>query len=209
MDNYEIYHSLCSLEDIVRQYPDSDEIVRELDLLANQLSTLNYRIAVIGEFKRGKSSLVNALLGTEILPTDILPTTAVINRIVYDNEQKIIIYFKDGRIENSKIENLINYATKLDSNKEKFAATIREIEVHYPFVFAQKNIELIDTPGLNDNEKMTATTIEVLDKIDTAIVVISATMPLSETEQSLISQLIEQKDIYHLTFVITNRKSSR
>ena len=203
MDNYVIYHSLCSLGDIVRKYPEGSDAAEEFSGLANQLSEQNYRVAVIGEFKRGKSSLVNAILGTEILPTDILPTTAVINRIVYDNEQKIIIYYKNGKIENSRIEALASYATKLDADKEKFAETIREIEVHYPFVFGQKHIELIDTPGLNDNEKMTSTTIEVLDKIDTAIVVISATMPLSETEQKLICQLIEQKDIYHLIFAVT------
>lgn len=203
MDNYEIYHSLCSLKDLVLKYSEGKDVAEELSSLANQLSEQSYRVAVIGEFKRGKSSLVNAILGTEILPTDILPTTAVINRIIYDNNQKIVIYYKDGRIENSRIEELADYATKLDADKEKFAETIREIEVHYPFVFGNRSIELIDTPGLNDNEKMTSTTIEVLDKIDTAIVVISATMPLSETEQSLVCQLIEQKDIYHLAFAVT------
>ena len=203
MNNYAMYHSLYSMSDVIGRYPEGQELANEFKMLAEQISSQIYRVAVIGEFKRGKSSLVNTLLGTEILPTDILPTTAVINRIVYDNEQKIIIYYKNGASEISSIESLSEYATKLDAEKERFAETIREIEVHFPFVLGQQHLELIDTPGLNDNEKMTSTTIEVLDRIDTAIVVISATMPLSETEQGLICQLIEQKDIYHLTFVIT------
>ena len=203
MDFYTLHHNIRNLNALVEKYPQGKEMKETLDELAKQISTRKYRVAVIGEFKRGKSSLVNCLLGTEILPTDILPTTAVINRIVYDTEQKIDIYYKDGRTEVSSIDSLSEYATKLDAEKEKFAETIKEIIVHYPSVFGQNNIELLDTPGLNDNERMTETTFEVLDKIDTALVVISAQEPLSITEQNLICTLIEQKDIYHLTFVVT------
>lgn len=203
MDFYSLHHNICNLSGLVEKYPQGKDTKEELDGLANQISTRKYRVAVIGEFKRGKSSLVNCLLGTEILPTDILPTTAVINRIVYDTEQKLDIHYKDGHTEVSDINSLSEYATKLDSEKEKFAETIKEIIVHYPSVFGQNNIELLDTPGLNDNESMTETTFEILDKIDTALVVISAQEPLSITEQNLICTLIEQKDIYHLTFVVT------
>ncbi|MBR5826669.1 MAG: dynamin family protein [Clostridia bacterium] len=203
MDFYSLYHNMCNLNTLVDKYPQGKDTHKELLELTEQISTKKYRVAVIGEFKRGKSSLVNCLLGTEILPTDILPTTAVINRVIYDTEQKIDIRYKNGEKEISTVESLAEYATKLDKEKEKFAETIKEIVVHYPSVLGQNNFEIIDTPGLNDNEKMTETTFEVFDKIDTAIVVISATSPLSISEQNLICSLIEQKDIYHLTFVIT------
>lgn len=203
MDNFELYHNLCSIKKIIDFYPGGKNASVEIEKLLGQFATKRYRVAVIGEFKRGKSSLVNTLLGTEILPTDILPTTAVINKIVYDTTQKIVINFKDGQIKETNIEEIHKYATKLDKDKEQMADTIREIVVHYPSIFGQNHIELIDTPGLNDNEIMSETTIEVLDKIDTAIVVISATIPLSMTEQKLICNLIEQKDIYHLMFVVT------
>lgn len=203
MDFYSLYHNMRNLNTLVDKYPQGKATQEELLELTEQISTKKYRVAVIGEFKRGKSSLVNCLLGTEILPTDILPTTAVINRVIYDTEQKIDIHYKNGEKEISTVESLAEYATKLDKEKEKFAETIKEIVVHYPSVLGQNNFEIIDTPGLNDNEKMTKTTFEVFDKIDTAIVVISATSPLSISEQDLICSLIEQKDIYHLTFVIT------
>lgn len=203
MDNFELYHNLSNIKNIIDLYPEGKKTADEIEHLFEQITKRRYRVAVIGEFKRGKSSLINTLLGTEILPTDILPTTAVINRIVYDTNQKIIIKFKNGQVKETGIEEIHKYATKLDSQKEKTADTIREIVVHYPSVFGRNNIEILDTPGLNDNEMMSKTTIEVLDKIDTAIVVISAVMPLSMTEQKLVCDLISQKNIYHLTFVIT------
>ncbi len=203
MNEYKLYHNLNVIQDIARTYIPENSIVIEIEDILQQLSTKLYRVAVIGEFKRGKSSLINTLLGTEVLPTDILPATAVVNRIVYSPTQKIVIHYKDGTSEETTIDELHNYATKLDAAKEKTANTIREIIVHYPSYFCQNHIELLDTPGLNDDEVMTETTFEVLDKIDTALVVISATMPLSMTEQNLICNLIEQMDIYHLIFVVT------
>lgn len=200
MDKFAIYHSIKSAQSIVSQYPAAADIAAELANLARQLSSRTYRVAVIGEFKRGKSSLVNCILGTEILPTDILPTTAVVNRIVYGTEKKIEIRYKDGTVKNATVSELAEYATKKNDTN---AALIREIVVHYPALFCQNNVELLDTPGLNDDEFMDRTTLDVLDKIDTALVVTHASYPVSETEKNLICRLIEQEDIYHLTFVAT------
>lgn len=200
MDKYAVYHNIKSVQSIVAQYPAAASISQELINLADQLASRVYRVAVIGEFKRGKSSLVNCILGTEILPTDILPTTAVVNRIVYGTDQKIEICYKNGTIKDTSVEELAEYATK---KNEMNAAQIWEIVVHYPAVFCQNNIELLDTPGLNDDEFMDKTTLDVLDKIDTAIVTTHASYPVSETEKKLICRLIEQDDIYHLTFVAT------
>lgn len=200
MDKFAVYHSIKSVQTIAAQYPAAADISTALASLAQQLSSRTYRVAVIGEFKRGKSSLVNCILGTEILPTDILPTTAVVNRIVYGTEQKIEIRYKDGTSKNTTVSELAEYATKKNNTN---ASLIREIVVHYPALFCQNNVELLDTPGLNDDEFMDKTTLDVLDKIDTALVVTHASYPVSETEKKLICRLIEQDDIYHLTFVAT------
>ena len=84
MDHFALYHNLCAIRELLAHYPAGQSLVEQIDLQLEQFSSRRYRVAVIGEFKRGKSSLVNTLLGTEILPTDILPTTAVVNRILYD-----------------------------------------------------------------------------------------------------------------------------
>lgn len=174
--------------------------IREMKEL---LRSHRYRVAVIGEFKRGKSSLLNALLGAEVLPTDVLPTTAVVTRILYGREKRLRILFHDGREERHDLNALARYGTKLDAQSEALAQTVREMEVTYPTAMGKEFIELIDTPGLNDNEQMSAVTLGVLGEIDAALVVLSARQPLSETEQSLIVQLIEQQDIRQILFVVS------
>ena len=203
MDKFAVYHHIKNIQSVAQDYCEGNKVAAELASVAEQISTKKYRVAVIGEFKRGKSSLVNCILGTQLLPTDVLPTTAVVNRIVYGTESKIEINYKDGKSEIRSVQELSDYATKLDKEKELRAQEIREIVISYPSVFCQNNIELLDTPGLNDDEFMDKTTMDVLDKIDTAIVVTKADIAVSETEKNLICRLIEQDDIYNLTFVVT------
>ena len=203
MDPFRLHHGLSNIRAVLLRYPPMEEIAQEIAQLLEQMRSRRYRVAVIGEFKRGKSSLVNALLGVEALPTNCLPTTAVINRVVYDTQQKIVIHYKNGGTEEQPIGRLREYATKTDKEKEARALTIRSIDVHYPSVFNRGGIELLDTPGLNEHETMTETTLSVLDEIDTAVVVLHAAMPLSLSEQDLIGSLIEQRKIYHLTFAVS------
>src|SRR6476660_5374268 len=61
------------LEPVVKR---SDEVLRRIEGDV-------FRIAVVGEFKRGKSTLINALMGREILPADVLPCSATVNRVTY------------------------------------------------------------------------------------------------------------------------------
>lgn len=215
MNEFQLYEILCTTESVAAQYPAGEEIRARIGQAKEAVSTRRYRIAVVGEFKKGKSSLINALVGSNLLPTDVLPTTAVVNRIVFGESRKIAIHYKNGTVEQKTVDDLEQYATKLDAQKEERSAQIREIVIEYPSVFCQNRIEIIDTPGLNDNEQMSEVTWGILDEIDTALVTISAGMPLSMTERDLILELIGRVGIRHITFVITfidqisNRKSEQ
>ncbi len=204
MNHFELYEQLLTIENIARQYQGSHACVAEIDKIQQAISSQQYRVAVIGEFKRGKSSLVNAIIGAEVLPTDILPMTAAVTRVTFGSERKILIRYKDGHTEEQTVEQLVEYATKYDEEKARRAATISEIEVTYPSVFCQNHIDIIDTPGLNDNETMTEVTLSVLGDVDAAIIVISASQPLSMTEKQLIVDLIGKRQIRHLIFAITH-----
>jgi predicted GTPase len=139
----------------------------------------------MGEFRRGKSSLINALLGLNVLPSDVTPTTATINRITFGTEPKATIHFMDGRKSDINISELQSYVTKLTEENEKTALSIREAVIYYPTVICQNHVDIIDTPGLNDDETMTRTTINILNDIDAVIVTVSALFPYSETEKTL------------------------
>lgn len=204
MNQFVIYEQLCDLEDIAGRYEAGLEYREQMDRLQARIASQLYRVAVIGEFKRGKSSLVNAIIGAQVLPTDILPMTAAVTRVTYGEERRIVVHYKDGHEEESSVEQLIDFATKYDAEKEKKATTIREIDVHYPSVLCKNHIDIIDTPGLNDNEAMTDVTLGVLGDIDAAIMVISANEPLSLTEQNLILTMIGQQQIRHIIFAVTH-----
>ena len=203
MNEFEIYNALCEMEKIAAQYSGGAEMSAKLRQVADRASTKLYRVAVIGEFKRGKSSLINALVGSAVMPTDIIPMTAVVTRMVYGEKKSIIIHYKDGHKEQKTVEELIDFATKYDAQKEKTARTISEIVVYYPSVFCRNRIEILDTPGMNDNEEMSAITLGVLGDVDAAVMVISARAPLSETEQGLIVNMIGEQSIHHIIFVVT------
>ena len=202
-EEFRSHERLVLLRSIAEQYTEGKKYRPTMETVLEQITSRCYRVAVIGEFKRGKSSLLNALLGTEILPTDILPTTGTVSRIVYGATQEMTICYKDGTQQQRDLSELQHYGTKLDEDAEGRLQKIREILVQYPSVFCRDGIELIDTPGLNDDEHMTETTLGVLKDIDAAIVVISAKMPLSMTERDLIVRLLSCHEIHDIIFVVT------
>lgn len=201
INEYFLYECLCSLESISSDYTEGKQLCPEIRRTAEAISGQLYTVAVIGEFKRGKSSLINALLGSNILPTDILPATATVTRVVYSTQTKIEVVFVDGHRQEQSIDQLERFATKLSSNGREIARSIREVVVSVPSVLCKNHIQILDTPGLNDSESMTEITMGVLHDVDAALMVISAHEPFSMTEQELVLELIAQSGIRHIVFV--------
>lgn len=76
---------------------NSQNILRYLQNLNVEIERDFYTILVLGEFKRGKSTFINALLGKAILPMDVLPETATINAIMYNEDPILNVVYNDGR----------------------------------------------------------------------------------------------------------------
>ena len=200
---FELYGNLVQIKNILSYYETQDEILTGIDKGIAQIKSKMYNVAVMGEFRRGKSSLINALLGLDVLPSDVTPTTATINRITFGTEPKVTIHFKDGRRQEISISELQSYVTKITEENEKTALTIREAVICYPTVICQNHVDIIDTPGLNDDEDMTRTTIGMLKSIDAVIIAVSALSPYSETEKNFVAQLIGTGGISNIVFVVT------
>lgn len=200
--DYLLCNVLYNLSSILEDFP-CKELQEEINktLLLIQNKCLN--VAIVGEFRRGKSSLINALLGMPVLPVDIEPTTAAINRVTYGLKPKAIVHFKNGSSSEIPIQELSNYVTKLTPASSQLAATIREAEIQYPTELCSNHIDIIDTPGLNDTESMTFVTESLLDDIHIAIVAIKATMPYSDTECHWVTKLLALPKMNHIVFVLT------
>jgi predicted GTPase len=159
-----------------------------------------FSIAIVGEFKRGKSTLINALLGQEILPSDILPCSATLNRVTYGVQPRLQLKFRDGQEKEVGINQLTNYVTKLTPESEEAAAEVEEAIVYYPI--RHDNVDIIDTPGLNDDTNMTEVTLSVLPKVDAAVMVMMAPAVFSAYERDFLENKLMMNDLGRVIFVV-------
>ena len=163
----------------------------------------SFDVAVIGEFKRGKSTLINALLDQDVLPTDAMPATATLNRVTYSLQPLARIEYRDGTTEDVDIDKLADYVTKLTEESEQKAASVKMATVYYPTSYCKNNVDIIDTPGLNDDQTMADVTMSVLPDIDAALFVIMAQSPFSEYERDFLENKLMSSDLGRIIFVVT------
>lgn len=192
---------LKQLRDFSRQLK-LDKSIPLIDDVIERVQNKSFSVAIVGEFKRGKSTFINALLGRNILPSDILPCSATLNRITYGVTPSVRVIFKDGREQEVAIDRLEDYVTKLTSESEDTAAKVREAIVYYPVSYCQNNVDIIDTPGLNDEANMDEVTLSVLPQVDAAIMVILAQSPFGESERRFLEEKLLTNDLGRVIFVV-------
>ena len=159
-----------------------------------------FNLAVLGEFRRGKSTLINALLHTPVLPSDIVPTTASVNRVTYiPDRPRARVDYLNGATEDIDIDDLAMYATQ----EGKKSSGVRQVTVWYPTPYCANNVDIYDTPGLNDSDEMTHATMEVMSRMDAAIFVLMANVPLGQSEIDFLSNRLLTADVGRVLFVVT------
>ncbi len=167
----------------------------QLHEILGQLESLDYfvqqkviNIAILGQFKSGKSSFINSFIQKNILPTNVLPATSVITIIRYGLNETAQIVFSDNSIKHIEIEKLEEYVT--ESKNPKNIKDVKVAIVELPELVDLKPIEIIDTPGISSFFKNnTETTQSWLPEATIAIVCISAERPLAEQDIELFNQL--------------------
>lgn len=142
--------------------------------LAKNLSNSIYSIAIVGESRTGKSTLVNAILEREVSPIGITKTTGVPIAIFPSHTEECEIVYQDGKKEKGKVEMdfIKNYASQSKNlrNKKK----VQQINLKIVNESLEKGIAIFDIPGLNDpNEKIRNLTKAVLHTIDAVVYVIN------------------------------------
>ena len=198
-----LFECLVNTENILKKMEADEENLSVIGRDKELISTKMYNLAVMGAFKTGKSSLINALMGLRILPADVEPATATINRITYGPQLKAVVNFEDGTKRDVDISDLAGYVTKLTPDGASRADQIEEAVVYSPVVICQNHVDIIDTPGLNDEEKLTRKTNSILKNVDAVIVTISARSPFEQTDRDFVCQLIKSENINNIVFVVT------
>ncbi|MFQ6342397.1 dynamin family protein [Campylobacter sp. VTCC 70190] len=140
----------------------SSALQKELKELVFSLDK-NVNIAIIGQFSSGKSSLLNLILERDCLPTGVVPVTFKPTFLRYAKEYFLRVEFEDGSDIITNIEELALYTDQRKSLKEA-----KSLHIFAPIALLEK-ITLVDTPGLNANDKDTLTTLSELENVHAAI----------------------------------------
>lgn len=178
------------------------ETKKDLDIRRKKLMNHKFAVGFMGEFKRGKSTVINALLGQEIMPADILACTATMNRVTYDMTPHAQVIFSDGSVTELPVDQIKEYVTKLTEESEKRAESVEEAVVYYPCQFCQNSVDIVDTPGLNDDDRMDRISEQVIPKLDAVVMVVVPGAPFGKSEAEFVRTKLLASDMGRLIFLV-------
>ena len=178
---------------------DSEQVAIEASELAERLAEGRFFVACVGQFKRGKSTLIGALIGESILPTGFVPVTAVPTVIRYGSTRSARIRAADGAWWEIALHELEEYVSE-EHNPENIKQ-IAGAEVFVPSRLLMTGMCLVDTPGLGSVfSGNTATTQAFIPHIDAALVVTGSDPPLAGEELALVESVAQH--VEHLIVVL-------
>lgn len=180
---------------------DSPEIAGRARKIADRLREKRFDIAVVGEFNRGKSTLLNMLLRRVVLPAGALPVTSILTEVSYGPEAQAKVIYEDGSDQMIDLTELDKYVSE-----EENPGNVRNIataQVVLPSSVLRHGAVLVDTPGIGSIFRHnTELARDMILRADGAIMVMSADSPITDAERSLI-RLLSQRS--QRTFFVLNR----
>jgi small GTP-binding protein len=172
-----------------------------LSALRERLSAARLRVLVVGEAKRGKSTLVNVLLGREVLPAGVTPLTAVPTTVTYGAAEGLDVTFTDGRTAHCALAQLEDLGTERGNPGNSRGVAAITVRLRAPIL--ARGVEIVDTPGTGSvYAHNTAAADSVLPTMDAAIFVLTADPPVSASERDLLGRV---DGLSVTTFVVLNK----
>ncbi len=160
---------------------DEEAARREADALLAKLDSDTFNLVVLGQFKRGKTTFINALLGDNVLPTAVVPLTSIITVIRYGSEPRTTVIYQDGRSQVIGPGSLADYVTERGNPKNE--KRVGHVEIEYPSGYLKEGVMIIDTPGIGSTFlHNTEVTYSFLSKVDAAVFMLSTDPPVSDVE---------------------------
>ena len=188
-----------ALDELAGLADESDTAV--LTALRERLRAARLRVLVVGEAKRGKSTLVNALLGREVLPTGMTPLTAVPTTVTHGTGEAMEVAFTDGRTAHCPLSALGEFGTERGNPGNSRGVAAITVRLDSPIL--ARGVEIVDTPGTGSvHAHNTAAADGVLPTMDAAIFVLTADPPVSAAERDLLERV---HGLSVTTFVVLNK----
>ncbi len=177
----------------------ADALADEAEALAERLREARFYVACVGQFKRGKSTLINALVGEPVLPVGVVPVTAVVTVVRHGPRLAARVRFGERGWEECDPGSVATYiAEEHNPGNEKGVAAV---EVFVPGPLLASGMCLVDTPGVGSvQEANAAATRAFVPHIDAALVVLGADPPISGEELALVQDIA--RSVRELIFVL-------
>lgn len=178
-----------------KAYPKFDfpKVSENFKLTRELIEKGEFNLAVCGKVKNGKSSLINALIGRELLPVCTDVATSRVFKISHSNEEKFYVVYGNGDRKEISQDELATYGSQAFINKKGEAdieKTISYIQVFTPMDFLPEGVSMIDTPGIGSTyPHHTAITKQYIKQADAAMFVMNPT-PLEDIEVDFLKEIV-------------------
>jgi GTPase Era involved in 16S rRNA processing len=175
-----------------------EESLREI---GEKLGGNRFHLVVLGQFKRGKSTFINSLLGDSVLPTSVVPLTSIVTLLKYGQEEVVEVLFNDGSKTTISRDQLEEYVTERGNPAN--VKNVKHVEVSYPSGYLKDGVFIIDTPGVGSTfENNTEMTYNYLPRVDAALFLLAVDPPISQSE---IAFLEDVQDYVEKIFFVQNK----
>ena len=209
----QVAHALSRIATILEQgeregeqKSGSLELAREIEDLQKASHNLGkgvFRLLVLGDMKRGKSTFLNVLIGENLLPSDVNPCTALLTLLRYGEEKKVIVYFNDGTPPQKM--NFLSYkqnytidpgeAKKLEREQQQAFPNVDYAIVEYPLPILAQGVEIVDSPGLNDTEARNQLSLGYINNCHAILFVLSPSQPCTLGERRYLENYIKDRGL--------------
>jgi GTP-binding protein EngB required for normal cell division len=175
---------------------------RSVQDLTRKLADDRFYLTVVGQFSRGKSTLMNAILGKDYLPSGIVPVTSAVTAVSYGTRERVLLRSAGSNLTREIwIHELADFITERTNPANRNRVEMAEVQV--PVEILQRGFFLVDTPGLGSAvQENTATTLNFLPSADAIVFVTSCDAPLTAAELGYLRQC---RSSVRQLFVVVNK----
>lgn len=179
---------------------DLSQPLADISAASQSLRQGVFRLMVLGDMKRGKSTFLNALLGEALLPSNVNPCTALLTVLRYGPVPQATVYFTDDTSEQLDIATFTQrYTIDPAETRQPDGTTpfshVSHAVIHYPLPLLQNGVEIVDSPGLNDTEARNRLSLGYIQNCHAILFVLRATQPCTLAERRYLNNYLQNKGL--------------
>ncbi|MBN2059982.1 MAG: dynamin family protein [Deltaproteobacteria bacterium] len=163
-------------------------IKETIGALETKLLENRFNLVVLGQFKRGKSTFINSLLGDSLLPTSVIPLTSIVTALKYGEKETIDVIFENGSRKVVPRDDLAGYVTERGNPSN--SKGVKQVQISFPSQYLKDGVSIIDTPGVGSTfENNTKMTYSYLPNVDAALFLLAVDPPISQADVAFLKDV--------------------